>query len=138
MKRRYSLPLALLLIAALAAACAPAAMSSEPMIERALVAGDSAGYPMEAPAAAAPPVMEGEGFTEESAILATNGDRIVIQNGNMTVVVTDPAQAAENIRTIAETMGGFVVNLNLYQSFSASRASPPTRRRSPSACRPSA
>jgi hypothetical protein len=124
MKRRYSLPLALLLIAALAAACAPAAMSSEPMIERALVAGDSAGYPMEAPAAAAPPVMEGEGFTEESAILATNGDRIVIQNGNMTVVVTDPAQAAENIRTMAETMGGFVVNLNLYQSFFGEQSIP--------------
>ncbi len=118
MKRRHSLPLVLLLMATLVAACAPAGMSatSEPMFERNLGVMDAAGYPLEAPAAA-PPMVEGELKSGEMALLATNSERMVIQNGNMTVVVTDPAESAEAIRKMAESMGGFVVNLNMYQSF---------------------
>ena len=116
MKRRHSLPLVLLLIATLVAACAPAGMRSEPMLEQSVGVMDAAGYPLEAPAAA-PPMVEGELKSGEMALLATNSERMVIQNGNMTVVVTDPAESAEAIRNMAESMGGFVVNLNMYQSF---------------------
>ncbi len=125
MRRRYSLPLVLLLIVTLAAACAPAGMSarSEPMLEQSVVGMDASGYPLEAPAAA--PVMgEAEFKSGETALLATDTERMVIQNGNMTVVVTDPAKSAESIRSLAESMGGFVVNLNLYQSFFGEQSIP--------------
>ncbi len=125
MRRRYSLPLVLLLIVTLAAACAPAGMSarSEPMLEQSVFGMDASGYPLEAPAAA--PVMgEAEFKSGETALLATDTERMVIQNGNMTVVVTDPAKSAESIRSLAESMGGFVVNLNLYQSFFGEQSIP--------------
>jgi len=125
MRRRYSLPLVLLLIVTLAAACAPAGMSarSEPMFEPSVVGMDASGYPLEAPAAA--PVMgEAEFKSGETALLATDTERMVIQNGNMTVVVTDPAKSAESIRSLAESMGGFVVNLNLYRSFFGEQSIP--------------
>jgi hypothetical protein len=116
MRSRHALPLVLLLLVALAAACAPAAMSSEPMVEQRALGMDTAAYPLEAPAAPAP-MMEGEAVSGGTALVATDANRMVIQNGNMTIVVTDPAQSAEAIRSMAESMGGFVVNLNLYQSY---------------------
>lgn len=123
MKRRHSLPLVLLLIATLVAACAPAAMRSEPMVEQGIAVMDASGYPLEAPAAPAP-MMEGEVKSGETAVLATDNSRMVIQNGNMTVVVTDPAESAEVIRDMAESMGGFVVNLNVYQNYFGEQSIP--------------
>jgi len=41
------------------------------------------------------------------------GERIVIKNANMTIVVTDPAQSLEQIGRMAEEMGGFIVNSDL-------------------------
>ncbi|MCJ7513082.1 MAG: DUF4349 domain-containing protein [Anaerolineales bacterium] len=123
MRRRTALPFTILVIAGLLAACAPAAMSSEPLVEQRFAVGDSAAYPMEAPAAA-PPMVEGELKSGEMALLATDANRMVIQNGNMTVVVTDPAKSAEAIRSMAESMGGFVVNLNLYQSYFGEQSFP--------------
>lgn len=44
------------------------------------------------------------------------GERIVIKNANMTIVVTDPRQSAERISQVAEEMGGFVVSSDLSHS----------------------
>lgn len=40
-------------------------------------------------------------------------ERIVIQNGNITIVVADPAQSMETIKQMAKEMGGFVVSADL-------------------------
>ena len=41
--------------------------------------------------------------------------RIVIKNGDMTIVVADPSQSMNEIAQMAESMGGFVVTANLFQ-----------------------
>ena len=43
-------------------------------------------------------------------------ERLVIRNANLTLVVEDPAGSAATISRLADEMGGFVVNSNVYQS----------------------
>ncbi len=42
-------------------------------------------------------------------------ERLVIRNATLGIVVKDPAEAMDQIISMAEGMGGFVVNSNLYQ-----------------------
>lgn len=42
-------------------------------------------------------------------------ERLVIRNANLSIVVRDPAEALDEIISMAEGMGGFVVTSNLYQ-----------------------
>jgi hypothetical protein len=46
---------------------------------------------------------------------AQTAERIVIKNGNLDIVVADPAASMERISRLAEELGGFVVSANLYQ-----------------------
>jgi hypothetical protein len=43
-------------------------------------------------------------------------ERLVIRNANLTLVVVDPAQSTSDIASLAEGLGGFVVNSNVYQN----------------------
>ncbi|UCH59651.1 MAG: DUF4349 domain-containing protein [Anaerolineales bacterium] len=43
-------------------------------------------------------------------------ERIVIKNANLTIVVDDPSASMEAISRMAEEMGGFIVNAQLYQT----------------------
>lgn len=43
-------------------------------------------------------------------------ERLVIKNGNLSIVVDDPGASIDRISRMAETLGGFVVSANLYQS----------------------
>jgi len=43
-------------------------------------------------------------------------ERLVIKNGNLSIVVDDPSGSVDRISRMAEEMGGFVVSANLYQS----------------------
>lgn len=52
--------------------------------------------------------------------LPQNAERLVIKNANISVVVDDPAKVMDELSALAESMGGFVVSSNLYQSMSAS------------------
>jgi hypothetical protein len=42
--------------------------------------------------------------------------RLVIRNANLTLVVEDPAASAAEISALADSMGGFVVSSNIYES----------------------
>lgn len=46
---------------------------------------------------------------------AQSAERIVIKNGNLTIVVADPPKSMEAIGQMAQEMGGFVVSANLYK-----------------------
>ncbi len=98
----------------LLSACAGAALSSP---ERGL--------------AVSPSFQSGESFAQSSeyssdtATLLINpassgqdsaGERLVIRNAYLTVVVVDPAARAAEIAAMAEALGGFVVSSNTYQS----------------------
>ena len=45
-----------------------------------------------------------------------NAERIVIKNASLSIVVPDPSSAMQSIAKMAEGMGGFVVNLNMYKT----------------------
>jgi uncharacterized protein DUF4349 len=85
---------------------------------------------MELPAAApapaidsfnAPAVGGGDAKTINSALdqngnTTDTGNRLVIKNADLAVVVKDPKTSMTEISKLAETMGGFVVSSNLYQT----------------------
>jgi hypothetical protein len=62
-------------------------------------------------------------FTDES----TQIEPLVIRNANLSLVVDDPAESAEEIASMAESMGGYVVNSNIYQTTYGSSQIPTTR-----------
>lgn len=95
-----------------------------------LAACAGARAPMEAPAepaydVAPLPAME-EGFAAEQApssggggVEAANVERLVIQNADLAIVVSDVEGRMEEIQKMAEEMGGFVVSSNLYQGYTS-------------------
>ncbi|MBE7433631.1 MAG: DUF4349 domain-containing protein [Anaerolineales bacterium] len=71
------------------------------------------------------PAME-EGFAAEQApssggggVEAANVERLVIQNADLAIVVSDVEGRMEEIQKMAEEMGGFVVSSNLYQGYTS-------------------
>jgi hypothetical protein len=48
--------------------------------------------------------------------LVASGERIVIMNASMELVVIAPDESMENISRLADEMGGFVVNANLFKT----------------------
>src|SRR6266511_3329413 len=69
--------------------------------------------PTLAPAATAMPSNMGGGGN----VSAANVERIVIQNANLTIVVSDVEKRMKEIEAMAKKMNGFVVSSNLYQSY---------------------
>jgi hypothetical protein len=53
------------------------------------------------------------------------GTRVVIKNASIEIIVDDPASAMKTITEMAENMGGFIVNSNLYKTYSATGAEIP-------------
>lgn len=51
-------------------------------------------------------------------VAATDGERVVIKNASLEIVVDDPAVTLKYIGDIAESSGGFIVNSNLYKTTS--------------------
>ena len=92
------------------AACSPAAATMVP---------DKSAVQSEGGFGAAPPAAPDEAFGRSALDQSTNAaqaaERIVIKNGNLDVVVDDPAASMERISKMAEELGGFVVSANLYQ-----------------------
>jgi len=62
-------------------------------------------------------VYEGD-FSAGSSIESTGiiAERIVIKNASLSIVVLDPSSAMQSIVEMAEGMGGFVVNSNIYKT----------------------
>jgi hypothetical protein len=52
-----------------------------------------------------------------SGVAAAQVERIVIQNADLAIVVSDVEGRMKNIQAMAQQMGGFVVSSNLYQSY---------------------
>ena len=108
------------LLALTLAACGAAATPSMPQDGGASgpSVGAEGGYAAEAPAATAAPMEAARAVAYDAANAqsAVVGDRLVIKNANLSLVVKDPAEAVEGISALAESLGGFVVNSNVYQT----------------------
>ena len=86
-------------------------------------------YAAEAPAPAmdslkAPMVGSGSGdgsvvsdAAAQNGNVANDGTRLVIKNADLAIVVKDPKKSMAEISKLADTLGGFVVSSNLYQSY---------------------
>jgi len=82
----------------------------------------------DAPAVEAPaPMAVEEGYVAQDSIAPGNGaanstaalqDRLVIMNADLSIVVPDPQTKIDEIAAMAEEMGGFVVSMNVYQTYS--------------------
>ena len=112
MKRILFISLAAALILSACGAAAPAPFSQT----------ESAG----APAAAPHPMLEAPIGPEPAADFASNAagegfaaaavERLVIQNADLSIVVIDPEAKMDAIAKMAESMGGFVVSKNVFQT----------------------
>jgi hypothetical protein len=100
----------ILLLTSLIVACATARQSALMPMEDEFAEGD---FAVEAPAA------EPRALPFDSTVAIENvetGERIVIMNARMEIVVNAPDQSLERISRMADQMGGFVVNANLYKT----------------------
>ena len=75
--------------------------------------------PMEEPATDFAANESGRGF-EAAAV-----ERLVIQNADLSIVVVDPESKMDEIGKMAETMGGFVVSKNVYQTYTSNNVKVP-------------
>ena len=115
------LPFVLVVIAALVLAACGSSRSAEPS------------YATEAPAMMELPAMAPEAgavadmsqSNSVSGVSAPTTERIVIQNADLTIVVSDVEGRMKNIQAMAQQMGGFVVTSNLYQSYASDNVQVP-------------
>lgn len=56
-----------------------------------------------------------EDYSQSGSLGDQGGERLVIKNADLTLVVADPSQSMSTIAKMAEDMGGFVVSANMYQ-----------------------
>jgi hypothetical protein len=114
------LPFSLILIAALILAACGSASENRSLTETGF--GGSAPQ-MDAfePAPVAPEAVyeQSAAASNEAGVSATSVDRIVIQNADLVIVVSDVKERMENIQVMAQQMGGFVVSSNIYQSYTS-------------------
>jgi len=58
-----------------------------------------------------------DAIDQSTSNIAADGTRLVIRNADMAIIVKDPKASMAAISKLAETMGGFVVSSNVYQSY---------------------
>lgn len=116
------LPLSFILVAALILAACASSNTSKTM-EVPVYGGAAPMAPQEsydaAPMAEAPVVAGGVVTNNEAGVPAASVERIVIQNADLAIVVSDVKGRMKNIQVMAQQMGGFVVSSNLYQSYTS-------------------
>jgi hypothetical protein len=124
------LPFILIAAFALAACGSRARSEASPLVDNYWSPYDytlegGAESPMEMPVSA-PPADPGFAFEEsDSGVVSTDGsnvaaaqaERMVIQNADLAIIVADVEARAKVIGDMAESMGGFVVSSNMYQSY---------------------
>jgi hypothetical protein len=107
--------LVLVILAVVLAGCASAA-SVAPEYGAPGMDGSSSA-PNYAPAAPVPGVSKG--VDEYSYNLPEEIERVVLKNASIEIVTADPVASADTISRMAEEMGGFVVNSNIYRTTTA-------------------
>lgn len=118
--------IALVLIALLLSACG-LKRAAAPVPEPMLYAAPSYDQRVSGAPAPMPTAMV---YTESDAGVADYAqaptqERLVIRNADLSLVVSDPKAKMEQIAAMAERMGGFVVNSNLYQTTTSAGAKVP-------------
>lgn len=122
------LPFSLIVIAAVILAACGSAKSSAPDVNQ--YGGVGGGAAPMSPEMMAPvesfalPAATAGAYDQSTAndgsnVSAAGVERIVIQNADLTIVVADVKGRMNNIQTLAQQLGGFVVSSNLFQSYTS-------------------
>jgi hypothetical protein len=117
---KHILPFSLIVIATLIlAACASS--RSDSSVNKSLTYASGAPAPAVAPGMQeAMPATDQIAVSNDSSNIPVPGvDRIVIQNADLSIVVSDVEGRMKNIQVMAEQMGGYVVSSNLYQGYTS-------------------
>jgi hypothetical protein len=69
--------------------------------------------------ASAPEAVAQDAVANGSSVPAIAVERVVIQNADLAIVVSDVEGRMKNIQVMAQQMGGFVVSSNLYQNYTS-------------------
>jgi hypothetical protein len=69
--------------------------------------------------ASAPEAVSQDAVANGSSVPAIAVERVVIQNADLAIVVSDVEGRMKNIQVMAQQMGGFVVSSNLYQNYTS-------------------
>ena len=125
------LPFSLIIIATLILAACASASPAQTVNKSFAVAGGAPSAPIAPPMPEAMPAATA-GVTDQvttsnggSSVPAPNVDRIVIQNADLAIVVSDVTGRMKNIEAMAQQMGGYVVSSNLYQSYASDNVQVP-------------
>jgi len=98
------------------AACAPARSApATALVERSVAGAPAAQIGPGAPSPVEAPTFGSNGGGASEATTPSVADRVVVRTASRTIVVNDPARAAQQIAQLAEGMGGFVVSMDLNQ-----------------------
>lgn len=98
-------------------ACGSNAKSEQDAYMYDSVSSGGAEAPMEMPASAPRLTEESANSADGSNVAAAQIERMVIQNADLAIVVSDVEARMKEIGEMAVDMGGFVVSSNLYQSY---------------------
>ncbi|HEX2698175.1 MAG TPA: DUF4349 domain-containing protein [Anaerolineales bacterium] len=87
--------------------------------------GGAGAAPQESFAQSAPPYAPGYDAAKgvapsdvtNNSVPSTDSDRLVVQNADLTIVVTDVRARVQAISAMAKQMGGFVVSANVYETY---------------------
>jgi len=108
----------LLLIAMLLlTACSASKSANDSVTSGGVSSPDFLGVPEAAPAAEMPRESGKPQLGDQTAQNVT--ERLVIRNANLSILVAEPADVMDDIMQMANSMGGFVVDSNLYQTTTA-------------------
>lgn len=120
MKKIFAITLMMIF---LMSACASGGAANQSISYEESVSADSAAYGRNAGAPAPSLTKESEMPLEpayDQGVAGDGGDsieRMVIKNAYLSIAVAEPAVSMQKIMTMAESMGGFVVSSNLYQTY---------------------
>ena len=121
MKKKFlTAIIGLTLFAILLGACAGSSMNDSALQKNmGLEEGFSQDVEMELMAAEAPMARSADsanGIVQTGDIIPENtvqSNRMIVKNANMTIVVEDPKEALNQVATLAESLGGFIVSSNI-------------------------
>lgn len=113
------LPYSLVLIAAIALGACGAAARSEPEFVGGAAPASEPYYEDSAPQPTSGIIEEQAANSGGGGVEAASVERIVIQNADLAIVVSDVETRMKEIQAMAQEMGGFVVSSNLYQGYTS-------------------
>lgn len=116
MKKKSLIIIATILVFSMSACASRAVATVSPSYD--YTKGQSESLSLEAPmaASASDASYTGSGITDASSS-AASAEQMIVKNANLSILVDDPVKALSEIMALADSLGGFTVYSNSYQTY---------------------